>query len=70
MSDLNQMEENAMTTRDRYNLIANDIESHEFKENETGFLLSKKWYTRFKSAAKQNNNSNFNLPIDNSHLFT
>lgn len=64
------MEENAMTTRDRYNLIANDIESHEFKENETGFLLSKKWYTRFKSAAKQNNNSNFNLPIDNSHLFT
>lgn len=67
-SSILQSEEDIKTTYDRYHTIAKDIESHEFKEGEVGHLVSNKWYSRFKRAAKQNNND-FKLPINNDHLF-
>lgn len=67
-SSNSQGEETIKSTLQRYNIIAKDVESHSFKDGEIGHLLSNKWYSRFKRASKQNNDE-FNLPIDNNHLF-
>lgn len=63
-----QEEENIKSTFDRFSIISKDVQSHKFKEGEVGHLLSFKWYSRFKRASRENNND-FNLPINNDHLF-
>lgn len=54
---------------DIYDLVNNEINNHSFQEGEEAYLLSNKWYARYKRAKNQNKLDQFSHPINNSHLY-
>lgn len=62
-------EDNTKITQEIGKLLINDIETHQFAKEDSAYLLSSKWYSKFRRAVNKNDLNNFNLPIQNSILF-